>query len=65
MDLPGLQATIKSLKVGPFKDNCKSSTNRYTQMQLLPVHRIKNALLTLLLLITFLESKPLFNIDDQ
>ena len=33
MDLLGLQATIKSLKVGPFKDNHKSSTNRYTQMR--------------------------------
>jgi hypothetical protein len=33
MDLLGLlQATIKSLKVGPFKDNHKSSTNRFTQI---------------------------------
>ena len=31
-----LQATIKSLKVGPFKDNHKSSTNRYTQMRYQP-----------------------------
>jgi Tfp pilus assembly protein FimT len=31
-----LQATIKSLKVGPFKDNHKSSTNRYTQIRYQP-----------------------------